>query len=80
MVFFTTVVKEFLHSCVFGYKWHDWCGFGLCRFLPDLKRCTTEGPGVFWNFDWFLKKNLVSLRRGIEVPGYDLSKMKNDLC
>ena len=23
-----------------------WCGFGSCRFLPDLKKCTSQGPGV----------------------------------
>ena len=44
--FFTTVVKEFLHPCVFESWWLKCCRFGFCGILPDLKRCTSQGTGV----------------------------------
>ena len=30
-----TVVKEFLHSCIFGYKLHHYCGFGSWIYLSQ---------------------------------------------
>ena len=42
-------MKDFLHSCVFGYYWSQCCGFGSCWFLPELEKRTSQGPGVTYS-------------------------------